>query len=363
MRFAIIGSRGYPSTYSGFETLVRHLAPFLAAKGHEVTVYCRPSTDRLGPDAQVEQVFTRGVDSKSASTLTYGLSSTLHAMRRQYDAALVLNVANGYYLPILARAGIPTAVNVDGIEWNRAKWGPLAKRVFRSGADAVAKYADILVADSQAIAIFWKEAFEREPIFIPYGAPISHPTGQDLTSILGTPDPTFALLVARMVPENNVHLALDAFERDTTRTLAVVGQADFRSSLTDRLNDLGRRHDDLRVLGHIADQSLLHELWARSDVYIHGHSVGGTNPSLLQAMGAGAPVVAFDTVYNREVLPRDAPFFSSADVLDRLWTDLLRNPAEARAQGLANRKRVASAYRWEDVNQAYLEVLLRLSSA
>ena len=134
---AIIGTRGYPSYYGGFETLIRRLGPYLVDAGWDVTVYGRPGavkTDDPLLDPRVSSVMTKGLETKSLSTFSYGLTSSLSAARRKPDVALIMNVANGYWLPLLRSRGIPTVVNVDGIEWERAKWGTNAKRVFRGGA-------------------------------------------------------------------------------------------------------------------------------------------------------------------------------------------------------------------------------------
>ena len=130
---AIIGTRGYPSYYGGFETAVRNLAPYLADRGWAVTVYGRPGATKLDDstrDGRVRVIETWGIETKSLSTLTFGMTAALHAAREKPDVALVMNCANGYWLPLLRRAGIPTVMNVDGIEWDRAKWGRLAKWMF-----------------------------------------------------------------------------------------------------------------------------------------------------------------------------------------------------------------------------------------
>ena len=163
-RVAIIGTRGYPSYYGGFETLLRYLVPYLTEHGWDVEVYCRRDIEILDSDATergdhpaVKQVFTLGVESKSLSTLSFGLTSCAHAAWKKPDAALVMNVANGYWLPLLKARNIPTAVNVDGIEWDRAKWGRAAKKVFLLGARMTAKHATTLVFDAN-----WR--VPREPV-------------------------------------------------------------------------------------------------------------------------------------------------------------------------------------------------------
>jgi glycosyltransferase involved in cell wall biosynthesis len=367
MRVAIIGSRGYPSTYSGFETLVRQLAPHLRDSGHAVTVYSRDSAGGARVDScdGIRRVRTRGCDGKSTSTLTYGLTSVLDSRHRGYDAALVLNVANGFYLPILRRASVPTAVNVDGIEWERDKWSRLGKAVFRAGARMSARYADRLIADSRAIGAYWREHFGVPSVYIPYGGDGPHDAGTGHLGQLGLRPGGYVLAVARIVPENNIDLFLDAVDRlDPAVPVVVAGSASYRSPLEDRLRRTARSRPALQWLGHVDDQSRLQQLWTHCGVYFHGHSVGGTNPSLLQAMGAGSPVLAVDTVYNREVLGggeqvvgRD-PAELAARMEAMLADPPLRHACARRGRGI-----VADRYRWGAVCQRYEDVLVELATA
>ena len=366
MRFAIIGSRGFPSSYSGFETLVRHVAPYLRDSGHDVTVYARHTVGdgRVDVHDGVRRIRTRGLDGKSTSTLTYGLTAALDSRTRGYDAALVLNVANGYFLPILRAAGVPSAVNVDGIEWERDKWSRAGKSVFKLGARLTARHADALIADSVAIGAYWRQHFGVPSIFIPYGGEVLHDVARDRLARLGVAPGSFVLAVARLVPENNIDLLLDAVALlDPATPVVIVGSANYRSDIESRLDAMRGARPALKWLGHVDDQVLLHQLWAHCGAYFHGHSVGGTNPSLLQALGAGSPVVAIDTVYNREVLG-GAEQVVGADprVLAARLADTLAD-GDARHR-LAQRGRaiVADRYRWEDVCRRYEDVLVGLAT-
>jgi glycosyltransferase involved in cell wall biosynthesis len=360
MNIAILGSRGFPSTYGGYETLVRHLARDWSQRGHTVTVYCRSRDgDRRSWITEgVRCQWTPGRDSTSLSTLSFGASSHLHATSQRYDAALVLNVANGYFLPLLRARRIPCAVNTDGVEWERLKWGAAAQKVFLGGAKLCARYADVLIADSQAIAGIWADRFGVESRFIPYGAPVLTDVSHDRVEALGLVRSGYALVVARLIPENNVQLFLDAIAvMPSSPRAVVVGSANYCSPLELRLRELDHR-GAIRWLGHVSDQELLTQLWANCGVYVHGHSVGGTNPGLLQALGAGAPTLVLDTVFNREVVGQDGQLYPhDAHVLARRMADLLGD-AELR-QELANRGRciVKQRYDWTAVCDGYLEAI------
>jgi len=371
MRVAILGSRGYPSTYSGYETLVRHLAPGLRDRGFSVTVYCRATDVPPPPRATsdeidgISRIWTRGIDGKSTSTLSHGFTSIRDAARRRFDAALVLNVANGYFLPTLRRAGTPIAVNVDGIEWERDKWNGVGKAVFRRGASLVARHADEIIVDSRAIGDYWQRVFARSSTFIPYGADVHTNVPRDRLADLGLESGTYVLVIARIVPENNVGPFLDAVELlDDATPVVVVGSAVGRSALETRLARLASSRPGFHWLGHVSDQELLRQLRAHCAVYWHGHSVGGTNPSLLEAMGCGAPIVAVDTVYNREVLRRPEQVRIAEDrSIASALQDVLADADARRHDAETAQVTVAENYRWTEVCSQYATALRRLARA
>lgn len=364
---AIIGTRGYPSFYGGFETAVRHLAPFLADRGWEVSVYGRPGAvrdDYVDRHPGVSSIISRGVESKSLSTLSYGLTATLDAVaRRKPDVALVMNVANGFFLPLLKLRGIPTVVNVDGIEWDRDKWGRAAKAMFRAGARMTAHFGTELVFDARAIEKRWNDEFRRGGVFIPYGG-----TDPGATEVpLGLPNEGYALVVARFVPENTVPEFFRAAERIAKKhPVVIVGSSGYGGELDERARDLDRQVDNVRWLGHVSDDALLFSLLQHCGAYFHGHSVGGTNPALVQAMACGAPVVARDTVYNREVLG-DAGTFVGVDpiaIADAVVT-MIESPESRRVATEASLLRSRDHYTWDLVCSAYektLEVTARAGS-
>jgi glycosyltransferase involved in cell wall biosynthesis len=354
----IIGTRGYPSYYGGFETLVRRLAPYLADRGWLVTVYGRPGStgqhDR-DRDPRILSMMTPGLESKSLSTLSYGLTAAWHASQRKPSVALVMNVANGYWLPLLKRQGIVTVVNVDGIEWERAKWGAMAKAAFRNGAQLTARYADNLVFDSLEIAHRWREGFGRDGHFIPYGG--SDP-GQ-APPVPGFDRRKYALMVARFVPENTVAEFFGAASLLSERhDVAIVGSSGYGGPLDEMAQKLADSSDRIHWLGHLSDDAKLFSLWHNAGVYFHGHSVGGTNPALVQAMALGAPTVARDTVYNREVLCEAGLFVEPrSDKIATVLHGVLRDAALQGRLSTAARARQQRAYTWELVCDRYVDAL------
>jgi glycosyltransferase involved in cell wall biosynthesis len=349
----VIGTRGYPSYYGGFETAVRRLAPFLADSGWDVNVYCRAGQtkeDDEARDPRIRTTNTVGLESKSLSTLSFGLTSVLHALWHKPQVALVMNVANGFFLPLLKLRGIPTVVNVDGIEWERAKWNRFAKFVFRLGARLTARYGTILISDSLEIQRRWKRDFGRKSVFIPYGANLASPS----EVVPGLEPGSYVLMVARFVPENTVSEFFQAAGRLAEQhPVVIVGSSGYGGPLDEAAQRLAE-HPNVQWLGHVSDDKKLLSLWHHAGAYFHGHSVGGTNPALVQAMACGAPVVARQTPYNAEVLRADEHLVAPdplaiESALRRMLTDHdLR--AKARA---ANRARAATHYDWDDVCRRY----------
>ncbi|WP_062296253.1 glycosyltransferase [Demequina maris] len=357
---AIIGTRGYPSYYGGFETAVRKVAPYLAARGWDVTVYGRRGAARIDDpdrDHSVHTSVTWGLESKSLSTLSYGLSASAVAAIRRHDVALVMNVANGFFLPFLRARGVKTVVNVDGIEWERAKWGRTASNVFLAGARATAKYADSIVCDSVRIQSRWRGEFDVDGVFIPYGAD----SVEDPPVPLGLERRGYVLLVARFVPENTVEefiAAVDALP--ITTTVVIVGSAGYPSPIEDAVARLAERRQHVQWLGHVSDDALLAALWYHAGAYFHGHSVGGTNPALVQAMAAGAPVVARDTEFNREVLADTAAAFvePTSEAIAEGISRVLRSPALQESASMRARSRAAEHYTWDGICALYERALV-----
>ncbi|QFG69722.1 glycosyltransferase [Ornithinimicrobium pratense] len=355
-RVAITGTRGYPSYYGGFETLVRRLVPYLLDRGWQVTVYGRERVAHEDPsrDERAELIETAGLDWKSLSTLSFGMTSAIDAAVDRSDVALVMNVANGFWLPLLDRRQVPTVVNVDGIEWERAKWGPVAQRVFRAGARVTANHATTLVYDAQAIRQRWMDRYGRDGIVIPYGGEVH----SALPVPLGLTSRAYVLLVARFVPENTVREFFDAVPKlAEVAPVVIVGSGGYGGELDARAEELARIRG-VQWLGHVSDDRLLFSLWEHCGAYFHGHSVGGTNPALVQAMACGAPVVARDTVYNREVLGEVGVFTQpSAEAIADEVLSLLASPGRQDRLARLARERAQARYNWDDVCSAYESAL------
>lgn len=365
MRIGMMGTRGVPARYGGFETAIEEIGRRLAERGHEVIVYCRADGGQADPAEYLgmRRVELPAVKAKAAETLSHTAVSAAHALRAPAcDAMFLFNAANAPFLPIVRRRRVPVAVHVDGLEWRRAKWGGAGRRFYR-GSEAIAvRWADALIADAQGIADYYRDEFGATTELIAYGAPILADLPDDRLADLDLDAGRFHLVVARFEPENHVELIVDGFRRSGARwPLVVVGSAPYADEYTARVHAAAGGDPRIRLIGGVWDQVQLDQLYHHAATYLHGHSVGGTNPSLLRAMGAGASVGAFDVSFNRGVLGDTGRFFADAAGVAALVEAAEASPAEAKELGLAARDRAAAEYRWDDVAVAYERLAERLA--
>lgn len=350
LSIALVGTRGVPARYGGFETCVDEVGSRLAERGHRVRVYCRSQdADRPAEYHGMELVHRGAVRRRSLETLSHSGLSVAHLLTHRTDVAIVFNAANSPYLPLIRAARIPVATHVDGLEWRRDKWKGAGRRYYRMAESAAVRWSDALIADAQGIADYYRDEFRADTRLIAYGAP-RIASGDDLLATVDLTASGYHLVVARFEPENHVHTIVDGYRRSrSTLPLVVVGSAPYADEYTKRVHALADGR--VRFLGGVWDQQLLDQLYANARTYLHGHSVGGTNPSLLRAIGAGAPTIAYDVVFNREVLGKAGAYFETEDDLARRLED-----AEAVADDGALRESTRSRaldYDWDDVADRY----------
>ncbi|MCF7553838.1 DUF1972 domain-containing protein [Pseudonocardia sp. WMMC193] len=353
MRIAMIGTRGVPARYGGFETAVEEIGARLVEMGHEVVVYCRGEDDSqsyLG----MSRVRLPALKHPVMETLSHTALSVLHLLRRRTDVAVVFNAANSPLLPLVRAARIPVAVHVDGLEWKRAKWGPNGRRYYLANERLAVLLADELISDAVGIQDYYRGRYRTESVFLPYGAPIVAQPALDRLSELDLEPGGYHLVVARMEPENHVDVAIEGYRSSgSTKPLVVVGSVPYPSEHERLVKERAATDPRVRLLGGLWDQELLDALYAGAASYVHGHSVGGTNPSLLRAMGAGATVSAWDVDFNREVLGESGRYFDGPAALGRLVDEVDTNPDAAAERGELARARAAGRYRWDEVAKGY----------
>lgn len=361
---ALIGSRGIPASYGGYETLMEELAVRLVARGFRATVYCRShSTPRtLTSYRGVGLVVLPTLRTKHLDTPVNTLLACLHAAAAGYDAVLLVNSANALFLPVLRLGGIPAALHVDGIEKRRRKWGPLGRAVYALCERLACVLPDALITDAEVIRRYYLERYGADSYPIAYGVDPRPPAAGATLERLGLAPRRYFLYVSRFEPENNPHRVAAAYRGIAgDLPLVMVGGApyagDFIAGFT--------RGADPRILfpGPIYGEGY-RELLAHALAYIHATEVGGTHPALVEAMGYGNCVVVNDTPENREVAGGTGLYFRAeqpATLAARL-EQVRRRPERARRAGLASARRAARLYSWEKVADQYAALLRHLAS-
>lgn len=364
MRIALLGTRGVPARYGGFETCVEEVGSRLVERGHEVVVYCRPA----GAGDPKPQTEYRGmrlitlpvVRKRSLETLAHTALSVVHRSVSGVDAAVVFNAANGLLLPVLRARGVPVATHVDGLEWRRGKWGPAGQRYYRAAEALCVRWSDALIADAQGIADYYREEFGATTTLIAYGAPITAKEPLARLADLDLAPGRFHLVVARFEPENHVLEILEGYVRSAAKLpLIVVGSAPYAAAYTQAVH--AAADERVRMLGGVWDAELLDQLYAGALTYLHGHSVGGTNPSLLRAAGAGAFPIAYDVAFNREVLAGLGAYFCTPQHLTTAIEEAESNPSATRVVGM-DLQQAIRRYDWDDVAGSYENLCHRLAT-
>jgi glycosyltransferase involved in cell wall biosynthesis len=363
MKIALIGTRGIPANYGGFETCAEELAVGLARAGHEVVVYCRPSNAMGDPTEYkgVRLVYRRLIETKSLGTITHTASSLWHAVRQDFDVLMVFNAGNGplCILPRLFRRRF--AVNVDGLEWRRAKWGRIVKAYYQFGEWCSARLATRIVSDSRGIQDYYNRRYSTPSTFIPYGAHVEGSIDSSVLLQYGLKPGEYFFVASRLEPENNADTTIAAFERlDTDKKLVIAGGANWDSPFVERLS----RTSDPRVklLGPIYESGHIQELHAHCYAYVHGNEVGGTNPALLKALGYGNCVLALDVNFNAEVVGDAAVLYRKdpADLAAKMQR-LIDDPELAAEYRRRAPLRIQEAYQWEIVVRDYESLFRRIT--
>lgn len=362
----MVGTRGVPAQYGGFETAVEEIGQRLVSQGVDVTVYCRnASGQRRREHLGMTLVHLPALHLKAAETLSHTALSVVHLLiGRRYDAIFMFNAANAPFISLCRLRRTPVAVHVDGLEWRRTKWGGKGRKYYRKAEELAVRWADSLIADAPGIADYYSSEFGADTTLLTYGAPVLPTQPTHKLQEHGLEADGFHLVVARFEPENHVDVIVEGYIRsECTLPLVVVGSAPYAEEHSARISAFAEQDPRVRLLGGVWDQELLNQLYGHARTYLHGHSVGGTNPSLLRAMGAGTAVLAYDVVFNREVLGESSgAYFRDASTVVGPLEALDADPRLAADRGLKLQERARETYRWDDVAAGYLRLARSLVS-
>jgi len=375
VKIAIMGTRGVPPRYGGFETFAAELGTRLVARGHEVFVYCR--AQGAGGGAQwngIHRIVLPSLGHKYFETVSHTFLSALDALRRGFDAVLLCNAANAFVLPLLRAARIPVAINVDGIERRRRKWNVLGRAVYAVGETFSAQFASAVVADAEVIAEYYLERHGIEPATIPYGSEFPAEADSDVLQRLGLEPRRYILYVSRFEPENNPLEVVEAYERTAgseQRAGDLLPAARCPLPPLVMLGDASYAHDlKAELLRHKSDKVLFpgalygadyRTLQRNALVYIQATEVGGTHPALIEAMGSGGAVLALDTPENREVGGDAVGYFGlRPDSLSGILCEWLADAGPREALRERARRRAAAEYGWDAVTDAYEQLFRKI---
>jgi glycosyltransferase involved in cell wall biosynthesis len=362
MRLAILGTRGIPANYGGFETFAEQLGTRLAARGHDVTVYCRSHyvPRSLKEYGGVRLVTLPTIRHKYFDTVVHTAVSAVHAMSERYEVVLVCNAANALVSAVPRLVGTRVALNVDGLERHRRKWNVLGRLWYRLSERLATWMPDAVVTDARVIEDYYRRHYGCTSTFIPYGCSVGRVTATSVLTEHGLRPGEYVLYVSRLEPENNAHAVIAAFEATgLARQLAIVGDVPYGRDYVAAL----RRQAGPRVVftGGVYGEGY-RQLQSHAFVYVHATEVGGTHPALVEAMGFGNCVLVNDVPENREVAGDAALYFEAREpsTLTARLEALERDPDLVERLRVRAAARAAAAYSWEAVTDDYEALFRRL---
>ena len=366
LRIAIIGSRGYPYVYSGYETLVKALVDRLPAMGVDITVYCHAHLFAEKPSMLngINLVYIPTLPFKSLAQPIHSFLAFWHMAFTPVDAVLVLNVSNGPFGMIARLFGKPTMMNVDGLEWQRPKWKGFGAVYFKWAAKMAVRFMDLLVTDADAMQDLYKKEFGASSVVITYGAETSSGASLDFLKEWNLEERAYYLIVGRMIPDNNADIIIEGFmASNSKKKLVIVGDVPYKDVYANKI----RSYQDPRLVftGYVRQPETLASLYKYCYAYLHGHEFGGTNPTLLKAMANQCAIAALDTVFSREVLQNDqfGFYFSKSSEDCCRWF----NWAESDNSAIEHKRAIihqgiTEKYTWETVSDLYLYHLKKLAN-
>jgi len=299
---SIIGVKGYPYVYGGYETFIKEISERLNDK-YNITVYCHKSLFSHRPKnvGGINLVYIPSIETKVLSQPIHSFFSIIHACLSKTDLILVVNSANGPFGIFTKMFGIPSVINVDGLEWLRPKWKGLGSVYYKFASRMATFFYDQIINDSDEMRKVYLDLFKKDSKVIAYGANIRKSKSPDLIKKWNLKQREYYLVIGRLIPDNNADLIIKGFlKSNSKRKLVIVGDVPYKDSFASDLKNLANKR--LIFTGYVKDQNILAELYHNCYVYVHGHQFGGTNPTMIKAMAYGCAILALNTVFNQEML-------------------------------------------------------------
>jgi glycosyltransferase involved in cell wall biosynthesis len=358
LRIALLGTRGIPASYSGFETCVEQLGQRLTQRGHHVTVYCRSHhidyEDTHYKGMRLVKLPT--IANKYLDTIVHSFFSSLHVLIREYEVAIYFIAGNSPVTWIPRLVGTKTILNVDGLDWKREKWPPLAKKYIQFAEYLATILPTMYITDSRVVQGYYRDRFGYRPPYIPYGSEVDRiPPGETLAQFDLEPG-KYILFVGRLVPENCAHHLVEAFkELDTDLKCVIVGDAAYAKDYITSLKASAEGDPRIVFTGYVFGKGY-HELGSNAHIFVETSGVGGTHPALTEAMAFGNCVIVHNTSENLETIGDAGLAYEGkegASVLKSILRDLLKNPETVKAYSRKAQERARRVYSWESVTDAY----------
>ena len=367
MKIALVGSRGIPARYSGFETFYEQLGIRLAARNHDVTVYNRSHfiKDVRGSYRGVRLVTLPSIPTKHLDTLTHTLISSLHALTQRYDIVYYSIVGNSPLVWIPRITGAKTLLNVDGEDWAREKWGAFARWYQLQCEKIACRTAHIIIADAREVRRRYRDIYRTESIFVPYGGNLARNDATTTLDRWGLQKNGYIFYVGRFVPENAIDLLIRAFRAlDTSAKLVITGDAPYMNEYKKQLHDLAFGDDRIVFTGYAFGDDYA-QLSSHALLYVQPSGIEGTRPALLDQLGFGNCVVVRDSAANMEVLGGAGYSFNREDPevsLRETLRDLLANPGKIELMKSKARERIECYYNWEWITDFHVDLFTRLKA-
>ena len=366
MRISIIGTRGYPYVYSGYETFVKELSERLVKKGIKVTIYCHKGLFKNRPKSlnNIDLVYIPTIESKSLSQLIHSFLSFIHCSYNKPDIIFVVNVANGPFGIIPKIFRIPIVINVDGLEWLRPKWKGLGAFYFKFAARVATILYDKIINDSEEMRRVYLKRFKRDSKVIAYGAPEIQNDKKMLINKFNIKSDNYYLVIGRLIPDNNADIIIEGFMKsNSNKKLVIVGDVPYQDNYASKIKNI--KDSKIILTGYVKDSNVLYQLYKNCYAYIHGHEFGGTNPTMIKALAYGTAIIALDTPFNREMLQNDKfgfLFNKKAESIAKLLNFFDNNYNIVQLLKNKSPQGILKKYNWDYIANEYISVFKSLCS-
>ncbi len=359
LKIGILGTRGIPNYHGGFEQFAEFFSVYLQKKGHQTFVYCSNNHPyKKNTYKGVSLIHCKDPEDKigTPGQFIYDYNCIKDARKRDFDILLQLGyTSNSIWYKLLPKRPI-IITNMDGLEWKRSKYNKPVRKFLKYAESLAIKSSDFLISDSIGIQNYLKETYLKDSKYIPYGAFVFSNPEEEVLKQYNVKTNNYNMLIARMEPENNIEVILDGVVKSGSNIpFLVVGKND-TNSFGNYLTKKYKSHKNIQFLGGVYNQDHLNNLRYFSKLYFHGHTVGGTNPSLLEAMASNALIVAHNNEFNGTILGKDAFYFSNSEEVHQALIKI-KDKSNWKAYLENNRNKIERTYSWDIINKSYLEFM------